>query len=100
MIPGTDAFSKAIFKLWKQNIIANADIYFTKLVGSDLYIEIAITEMPRLADFKLIGVKKHERDDIVPKMQLAKEHVVTENMKLSAIEAIKKFYYEKGYRNA
>lgn len=99
-IPGTDVFSKAISKLWKQNLIANVEIFFTKLEGSNLYVEIAIVERPRLADFKIIGVKKHERDDFVPKMQLAKEHVVTDNMILSAVEAVKKFYYEKGYRNA
>ncbi len=32
------------------------------------------------------------------KLDLAKDRVVTENMKLSAIEAIRKFYYDKGYQ--
>jgi len=98
-IPGTDVFGKAISKLWRQNLIAGIEISFTKLEGSDLYIELAITERPRLAEFKFMGIKKGERDDLESKVGLAKQRVVTENMKLSALEVIRKFYYEKGYRD-
>jgi outer membrane protein insertion porin family len=99
MIPGTDVFSKAISKLWRQSLIADIQIYFTKLEGSNLYVEFDITERPRLADFKFLGIKKGERDDLEKKVELVKERVLTENMKLSALEAIRKFYYDKGYRN-
>ena len=98
-VPGTDVFGKAIAKLWKQSLIAGIEISFTKLVDKDLYIELAITERPRLTDFKFVGIKKSERDDLEEKVGLFRERVVTENMKLSAVEAINKFYYEKGYRN-
>jgi outer membrane protein insertion porin family len=98
-IPGTDVFSKAITKLWKQNLVVNVEIYLTKLVGSDLYIEMAITERPRLADYKFVGVKKGERDDLETKVGLSRDRVVTDNMKISAIEAIQKFYSDKGFRN-
>ncbi len=99
MIPGTDAFSKAISKLWKQNLVSNTEINITKLEGNNIYIEIAVTERPRLLDFSFVGVKKGERDDLGPKSGLAKDRVLTEDMKLSAVEVIRKFYYEKGYRN-
>lgn len=99
MIPGTDVFSKAIFKLWRQNLISNIQVNFTRLDGSDLYVELAITERPRLADFKIYGIKKGERDDLEPKLGLSKDRVLTENMRLSAIEAIHKFYADKGYQN-
>jgi outer membrane protein insertion porin family len=98
-IPGSDAFSKAISKLWKQNLIADVQVYFTKLEGSDLYVELAITERPRLADFKFLGVKKGDRDDLDAKIGLSKDKVVTENMKMSAVDAITRFYADKGYRN-
>ncbi len=98
-IPGTDVFGKAISKLWRQNLISDIEISFTRLEGKDLYIEMALTERPRLADFKFLGIKKGEKDDLEPKVALVKDRVVTENMKLSAIEAIRKFYYGKGYRN-
>jgi outer membrane protein insertion porin family len=99
LIPGTDVFSKAIAKLWKQSLISNIEISFTKLEDRNLYIHFEITERPRLAEFKFIGVKKGERDDLETKVALVKDRVVTENMKLSAIEAIRKFYTDKGYRN-
>jgi outer membrane protein insertion porin family len=99
-IPGTDVFAKAIAKLWKQSLISKIEIYFTKLEGRNLFVHFEITERPRLGAFKFEGVKKGEKDDLEGKVPLVKERVVTENMKLSAIEAIRKFYYDKGYRNA
>lgn len=98
-IPGTDVFGKAISKLWKQNLISKVEIYFTKLEGRDLYVHIELTERPRLGQLNFEGIKKGEKDDLEGKVPLVKERVVTENMKLSAIEAIKKYYYDKGYRN-
>ncbi|MEJ7820873.1 MAG: POTRA domain-containing protein [Chitinophagaceae bacterium] len=99
MIPGTDAFSKAINNLWKQNLISNVEIYFTRLVGNSLDIEISITERPRLSNYKFVGIKKSEADDLVTKTGLVKGRVVTENMKLSAEDNIRKFFVDKGYRN-
>lgn len=98
-IPGTDVFGKAIAKLWKQSLISNIQITFTKLEGKDLYIEFDITERPRLAIFKFEGIKKGERDDLESKVALVRDRVITENMKLGAVEAIRKFYYGKGFRN-
>jgi len=98
-IPGTDAFSKAITNLWKQNLISDVKVYFTKLEDKNLYIELAITERPRLSDFKFVGPKKGERDDLEGKVALVRNRVITENMRLSAKEAIYKYYADKGYRN-
>jgi outer membrane protein insertion porin family len=99
-IPGSDAFGKAIAKLWRQNLISKADITITKLEDQNIYIDIEILERPRLIDFTFIGIKKNEKDDLEPKLSLSKDRVLTENMKLSAVEAIRKFFFEKGYRNA
>ncbi|RYY72030.1 MAG: outer membrane protein assembly factor, partial [Chitinophagaceae bacterium] len=98
-IPGTDVFGKAISKLWKQSLVSNVEISFTKLEGSLLFIDLKVTERPRLLDYKFVGVKKGERDDLVTKVALAKDRVLSENMTLNAVEAIKKFYNGKGYRN-
>jgi outer membrane protein insertion porin family len=98
-IPGTDVFNKAITKLWKQNLISNVQIFFTKLVGSDLSVEIMVEERPRLAAFEFEGVKKGEKDDLEKKVGLSRDRVVTDNMKISAIDIIKKHFAEKGYVN-
>ncbi len=98
-IPGTDVFGKAIAKLWKQSLVSNVVINITKLEDQNIYLDIDITERARLIDYKIIGVSSGEKDDLDTKIGLAKDRVLTENMKLSAIEIMRKFFYEKGFRN-
>ncbi len=98
-LPGSDAFGKAISKLWKQSLVSQVQVNITKVEDLNIYLELVITERPRLLDYTFIGVKKGEKDDLETKVGLAKDRVLTENMKLSAVEAIRKFFYEKGYRN-
>ena len=101
-IPGGDNFSKAINNLWKQKLFANIEINYTKIVGTNIYIEIDVAERPRLSNFyfKGSGVKKGDGDDLTSKTGLVKGRVVTEDMKRSATQVIKKFYAEKGYQDA
>ena len=99
-IPGGDNFSKAITKLWGQNYFSNVEIYITKLEGKNIEIEIAVTERPRLSKFFFKGIRKGEADDLSGKTGLVPNRVITENMKISAVEAIKKFYAEKGFRDS
>ena len=101
MIPGGDNFSKAINNLWKQGLIADAEVYFTNLSGKNLSIELNITDRPTLTSFKFRGISKTEADEITTKLGLAKgrQTRVTENLKKSSSAVIKKFYVEKGFRN-
>ncbi|MFN4975213.1 MAG: outer membrane protein assembly factor [Bacteroidota bacterium] len=98
-IPGGDNFSKAINKLWAQKYFSNVEIFITKLEGKTIDIEIAVTERPRLSRFFFKGVRKGETEDLSGKTGLVPNRVVTEDMKISAVEAIKKFYGDKGYRD-
>ena len=97
-IPGGDNFSKAIINLWKQNLFSNVQIYFTKLVGRDLTIEIHVQERPRLSKAIYRGAKKSETDELAKKAGLVAGRVITENMKMIAVENIEKYYNEKGYK--
>lgn len=100
-LPGGDNFAKAITNLWKQNLVSNVDIYFTKLSGKNLSVEINITDRPSLTSFKFKGATKSESDDLTTKIGLTKGRVtrVTESLKLSSVDLIKKFYIDKGFRN-
>ena len=98
-IPGGDNFSKAITKLWSQNYFSDVAIYITRLEENSIYLEINVTERPRLSRFFLRNISKSEQDDLGPKTGLVIGRVVTENMKRSAIDAVNKFYFEKGFRN-
>ncbi len=99
-IPGGDNFSKAITKLWGQNYFSNVEIYLTKLTGRNIDVEISVTERPRLSRFFFKGIRKGESEDLAGKTGLVPNRVITENMKISAVEAINKFYAEKGYRDS
>ncbi|MBU6261785.1 MAG: outer membrane protein assembly factor [Bacteroidetes bacterium] len=100
VLPGGDLFSKAITKLWAQNYFSDVQIYITKLEDKNIEIEIAVTERARLSNFLFRGVSKSDAEDLTGKTGLVRNRVITENMKISAIEAIKKFYAEKGFQNA
>ena len=100
-IPGGDNFSRAITNLWKQNLVSNVEIYLTQLSGKNLSVEINITDRPTLTSFKFKGISKGESDDLTPKLGLAKGRItrVTESLKITATDVIKKFYVDKGFRN-
>ena len=99
-IPGSDNFAKAITKLWSQNYFSNIEIYLTKLEGKNIYVEIEVTERPRLSKFYFKNANKSESEDLSGKTGLVPNRVVTENMKITAVDAIKKYYAEKGYQDA
>ena len=99
-IPGGDNFSKAITKLWAQNYFSDVAVYITKLEGTNIYIEINVTERPRLSKYSFKGINKSESDDIGPKTGLIIGRVVTENMKRTAIDAINKVYLVYFYFNS
>lgn len=98
-LPGGDNFSKAINKLWSQNYFSDVAIYITSLKDNDITLEVNVTERPRLSKYEFTGVKKGEKDDLTPKTGLVINRVITENLKRTSVDAIKKFYSDKGYRN-
>jgi outer membrane protein insertion porin family len=98
-IPDGDNFSKAITKLWAQNYFSNVEIFITKLEGKNIDVEIAVTERPRLSKFYFKNIPKGQGEELSGKTGLIPNRVITENMKISAVEAIKKFYGEKGFRD-
>ncbi len=99
MIPGSDAFSKAITSLWRQKFFSNVQIYITALEGDFIDLELHVEELPKLGNFDFIGVKKSEKDELTGKVGLVKGTIITENTKRNAREAIQKFYWDKGYMN-
>lgn len=99
-IPGGDQFAKAITRLWSQNMFTNINIFITKLEDRNIWVEIEAVERPMLSDFKFKGIKKGEADELNDKVGLFKSRVVTDNMRLSAMESIQKFYIDKGFQGA
>lgn len=99
-IPGGDNFAKAIQKLWGQNLFADIEIFVTKLEGERIWVEIAAVERPRLSKLIFRGIRKSEATELKEKVGITASQVVTEARKQNAIEAIQKFYTEKGFQGA
>jgi outer membrane protein insertion porin family len=98
-LPGGDQFSKAINRLWGQNMFTNINIFITKLEGRGIWVELVATERPMLSDFTFKGVKRTEADELKDKVAVYQNRVVTDNMKLTSLENIKKYFVEKGFMN-
>lgn len=100
MLPGSDLFSKAINNLWNQRLFSNVQIFFSRLEGSNLYLEIHVTERPALSKYFFKGISKSQDEDLRNKLNLVIGRIVTENTKITSTQLIQKYYTEKGYQSA
>jgi outer membrane protein insertion porin family len=96
--PGSDIFSKAINNLWRQKLFSGIQIYITKIQDDKVWIEINVVERPRLGNFKFIGIKKTEAEELATKAQLAKQTIITENMRRNIREVTEKYFRDKGFQ--
>jgi outer membrane protein insertion porin family len=96
-VPG-DKISTAIENLWKQGLFEDIKITSGTVSGNILYLNIVVTERPKLNKYTITGVKKSELEDIEEKMPNVRGKVITDGLKSSIVETIKKFLIEeKGY---
>jgi outer membrane protein insertion porin family len=99
LYPGGDLFSKAIQNLWRQKLFSDIQIYITKVQDDNMWIEINVTERPRLGSFNFVGIRKSEVEDLQGKVGMVKQTIITENIRRRAVEVITKFYTDKGFKN-
>jgi len=96
--PGTDIFSRAILNLWRQKLVADVQIYLTDIVGDKIDIELEVKEMPRLGDYRFMGAKKTEQEELVKKTAIAKQTtILSENTLRNLVDVVKAYYEEKGF---
>lgn len=99
MHPGGDIFARSIANLWRQKFFSNVQVYVTRVEDDKVWVEVYVVERPRLGNFKFVGIKKTEQEDIQAKINLAKQTIITENTRREITEKITIFFAEKGYRN-
>lgn len=99
MIPGGDAFSKAISNLWRQRFFSNIQIFITGVQEDRISVEINVQEMPKLGNYKFVGIRKTEAEELQGKIGLSKSTIITENTRRNAVDVIRKFYTDKGFKN-
>ncbi|MFZ7145624.1 MAG: outer membrane protein assembly factor BamA [Bacteroidota bacterium] len=92
--------SDAIKNLWKQGLFSDIQILVQRIQGKTIFLELKLTERPRLSSFKFNGVSKSDADKIREKIKLERDKVVTESVLASTKTAVVDFYIEKGYLDA
>ncbi|WP_224999765.1 outer membrane protein assembly factor [Cesiribacter sp. SM1] len=98
-IPG-DAITSAINKLWEQGIIGDVGVYISKIEGDKVWLEIGLTERPRLTSYEVEGVNRSQADDIKEQVKLIRGRVVTDALIKNTELSVRKYFVDKGYLNA
>jgi len=97
--PGADIFAKAINNLWKQKLFSTVEIYATQITDEVVDMEIAVTERPKLGKLVFTGVSKTVAEELQTKIGIAKQNIITEDIKRKIVEVTKNYYGEKGFQN-
>lgn len=98
MIPGEE-ISKAITKLWAQNLFADIQIQVSKILGSNIFLDIVLQELPRLSKFGFKGGSKSEVEKIREKVELVRGKIVNDNLINNTKHVVKEYFTEKGFLN-
>ena len=90
-IPGDD-ISMAIRKLWKQGIIGNVNITASKVEGSQIWLQIELTERPRLVNYEFEGVNRSQESELKEKVDLSKGRILTDVTMKNTELTVKKIF--------
>ena len=98
-VPGEE-ITQAIKRYWKHGLFSNVSISATKIEQGKIYLKIALTQRPRIGQINYHGIKKSEREDLEARLGLVKGNQITPNLVDRAKILIKRFFDEKGFKNA
>ena len=98
-VPGT-AITDAVKRYWKHGLFSDVSISTDSIVGDNIYLKIHLAPRPRISTINYNGLKKTEREDMEKKLGLLKGGQITPNMIDRAKILAKKYFEDKGYKNA
>src|SRR6478609_2184508 len=97
-IPG-DHISSAVRKLWKHGLVGDVMIIVDHVEGQNVFLNIKLSERPRLSDFYLTGISKGRQSALKEDLNLIKGKIVNDAMIRNAELAVKKHFVKKGFLN-
>jgi len=98
-VPGSE-ITEAVKRYWKHGLFSQVSITADSIVDSKVYLCIHLALCPRISDIYYSGVKKSEREDLESKLGMAKGMSLTRNLMDRAKILAKKYFDDKGYKNA
>ena len=98
-VPGTE-ITEAVRRYWRHGLFSDVSITADSIVGSKVYLCFHLTLRPRVSTINYNGVKKSEREDLEERLGIVSGSQVTPNIIDRAKILAKKYFDEKGYKNA
>ncbi|MBP3849841.1 MAG: outer membrane protein assembly factor BamA [Prevotella sp.] len=98
-LPGTE-ITEAVKRYWKHGLFSRVSITADSIVGPKVYLCINLATRPRVSTINYFGLKKSEREDMEAKLGIMKGSQITPNMLDRAKILAKKYFDDKGYKNA
>ncbi len=95
-IPGED-ISNAIKQIYRTSLFSDVQIYYDRLSGNRVNIEIVVEEEPRLQSYEIEGVKRSQRRDLRELLNLISGLAVTESVRAQAVNTIQRYFDQEGY---
>lgn len=96
----SDDISFAMKKLWAQGYFSDIAITYTKVVGDHIYLDIHLTERPRVSAWDFKGVKKGEKTDLRERLHLRRGSELSDYLLKTSTDLILSYLSEKGFRKA
>lgn len=98
-VPG-DEITEALKRLWRHGLFSDVKILANKIEGSQIWLEIQLAPRPRISQINYVGFKKADREELETRIGLIVGNQITPNMSDRAVTLIKRYFDEKGYKNA
>jgi hypothetical protein len=98
-VPGND-ITDAVKRYWRHGLFSSVSISADSIVADKLYLHVSLALRPRVSTINYVGLKKSEREDMENKLGLLKGAQITPNMIDRAKILAKKYFDEKGFKNA
>jgi len=95
-VPGEE-ISAAIKKLWKLGLFSEIDTYVNRISGDSIFIDMQISELPKLSEVKIQGVKKSKVEGLIKDNSLTKGKIVNENLITTTKNYIENKYKKDGF---
>ena len=98
-VPGNE-ITEAVNRYWKHGLFSKVSISADSIVGNKIYLRLSLGIRPRVSTINYIGVKKSEREDLEQKLGMVRGMSIHPNVIDRAKILAKKYFDEKGYKNA
>jgi len=93
----SERVGQAIRNLWDQELFSDVQLFVVQKVNRTVYLEFRLTTLPKLSKYYFTGIKKGKQDALRELLELTRGMVVSENLKITAENAILKHFKEKGF---